>query len=277
MSDAIDPLNYRPRAPRDPNPYTDIPTTVHTLTIGITRLHLLTAGTLDQLHHQADQHDSYPTTASGRDKNQGGTAELTAVEAAAHRRLGDLNGDRPGPVTQTWHLYDYVICARDALNLAIQALRTQPTCRAHPRREEGDAMHRRRHPRRRHLHRLRHPRRTLRPAPHRPPTGPASGTVGQRTTTPTARGDMMREYRCPHCHTVLDDVEMVQVQNISTSAAFGKRQRHELTEEFLSEVLAIYGARGVPGVMERFSTSERNVWRWLAHARNGNGADTTSR
>ena len=44
------------------------------------------------LRRDLDDLDGYPATASGADRQPGGTAELTSVEAAAHARLGDLAG-----------------------------------------------------------------------------------------------------------------------------------------------------------------------------------------
>jgi hypothetical protein len=50
---------------------------------------------IEQLRRELDELDGYPSTASGADRQRGGTAELTSVEAAAHARLGDLSGTRP--------------------------------------------------------------------------------------------------------------------------------------------------------------------------------------
>jgi hypothetical protein len=64
--------------------------------------------TINALTARLNQHDGYPSTASGSDSGPRGTSELTPTEAAAHRRLGDaesLHGFKykPGP---TATLYD---------------------------------------------------------------------------------------------------------------------------------------------------------------------------
>jgi hypothetical protein len=46
------------------------------------------------LRRELDDIDGFPSSASGADRQRGGTAELTSVEAAAHARLGDLAGQR---------------------------------------------------------------------------------------------------------------------------------------------------------------------------------------
>lgn len=105
-SERIDPLND------SPNPYRD---TLHAINeLQHTTQHLLETiiHALTALQHEANQHDSHPTTASGRATDTGGNNDDTRVETATLNRLGTPT--QPGPTTQAWQLYDYAICARDA-------------------------------------------------------------------------------------------------------------------------------------------------------------------
>ena len=106
----------------EPDPYRDVLTILNQLTANLTRFTNLAHPALAALHRAANQHDSYPTTTSGRDRGPHGNTELTRIEAAAHHRLGQINdetGGRPGPTTEAWDLYDHVACADQALEHAI--------------------------------------------------------------------------------------------------------------------------------------------------------------
>jgi hypothetical protein len=87
--------------------------TVETAKKTRTRLHALGELTRDAqarvptgvtaLHQQARECDGYPSTASASGEQQRGSGELNAVEAAAHRLLGDIiphrdGRMRPGPL-----------------------------------------------------------------------------------------------------------------------------------------------------------------------------------
>jgi hypothetical protein len=73
--------------------------------------------------------DSLPNTASGADTGPRGNAELTPVEAAADRNLGDLYGYnggtyKPGPLTQLDDLADELRAALKSMDRAHDALST---------------------------------------------------------------------------------------------------------------------------------------------------------
>ena len=98
----------------DPDPYRDPARILNELTRNIGRLHVALHTALRNLALEANQHDSLPTTASGRVRETpNGNAELTRVEAAAHHRL-------TGPTLTAWDIYDQLVCARDASNHALR-------------------------------------------------------------------------------------------------------------------------------------------------------------
>lgn len=76
------------------------------------------------LHQTIRDLDGYPTSASGADDGAHGTSELTSVEAAAHRRLGDFHpavvDDRvkykPGPTLQLERMSHLIGVATAALH-----------------------------------------------------------------------------------------------------------------------------------------------------------------